>query len=376
MATTNSPNMSLPVPTVGVELGPSWANDINASLSILDQHNHTSGQGVQVPSSGMNINSGLNFQNNFATNMAGSTYTGQGSQPANNTVYNSNNATGDLYYVNAAGLNIQLTNASGIVGSSGSISGISGTASASYSSPTFFWRSATSIAANMDFAAAIMRNISPNSTNALTLQPPAALASNYTLTLPSIPGSTSFMTMDSSGNMGASVALLGALTTANLSASAAITGGQIALATITGGNIAANTIAAASIVNASITATQLSNDINLPGNNATVNSKKIITSNTNAASGLGIIRGGVDNSGNLNTGEGFTPGRVSLGIYLVTFTSAFADTPDTVASTSSSSATIASTVGASTTSVNVYIHDATGALADDSFNFITIGRRA
>lgn len=201
--------MYLPVPTIGLEQGPAYAQDVNSCMSIIDQHTHIFGQGVQIPSQGLNIQSALTLNNNLLTSAQGVTFQGQGSAPAINTVYNSNNSTGDLYYNNNAGLAIQLTNASGIVGSAGSISGISGTASASYSSPTFFWRSATSIAANLDCASLIMRNISPNSTYALTLSPPSGLASNSALTLPLAPGSgTSFMTMDSTGAMATSVSTL------------------------------------------------------------------------------------------------------------------------------------------------------------------------
>ena len=62
--TTISPNMGLPVPVVGTDPGPDWANNINACLSVIDQHNHTSGQGVPIPSAGLNINSDLPFNNN------------------------------------------------------------------------------------------------------------------------------------------------------------------------------------------------------------------------------------------------------------------------------------------------------------------------
>jgi hypothetical protein len=215
----------------------------------------------------MNINAALTMNNNFLTNVAGISLYGQGSTPSTNgTLYNSNNSSGDLYYVNAAGLAIQLTNSSGIVGSAGSISGISGTASASYSTPTFFWRSATGIAANMDMAAAIMRNISPNSTYAVTLQPPASLAANYSIVLPTLPAATGFVTMDTSGNLSAATALLGALTTSNLSPTAGITGSQLANQTITSNQIANNTIT----VN-QIASTTLSNGQYVPNASATSN---------------------------------------------------------------------------------------------------------
>lgn len=217
MAFTLSPNMSLTIPGVGTEAGPTYAFDVNSSLTIIDQHNHSNGSGVQINPSGLNINTSLPFNNNFATNIAGLTLTAQISTPSNGTVYKSGN---DLYYINGAGLNIQLTNSSGIVGTPGSISNLSAPASATYvsASSTFVWQSNTSIAANLDAGSLLMRNLSPNSTFALTLQPPASLGNNYSITLPAIPGSQSFVTLDTSGNLAGSVPIANGITRSNLAA--------------------------------------------------------------------------------------------------------------------------------------------------------------
>src|ERR1700684_4336213 len=70
MATTSiTPNMNLVVPTVGPDgdPGPDWANNLNADLAILDQHNHSAGQGVQINPDGLNINADLPFNGNNLT---------------------------------------------------------------------------------------------------------------------------------------------------------------------------------------------------------------------------------------------------------------------------------------------------------------------
>jgi hypothetical protein len=46
--TTTSPFMGMPVPVVGVDPGPDWANDNNSCLSIIDSHNHTTGNGAPL----------------------------------------------------------------------------------------------------------------------------------------------------------------------------------------------------------------------------------------------------------------------------------------------------------------------------------------
>ena len=200
MPITNSPNMSLPIPTVGTEPSPDYASDVNASLTIVDAHNHTPGSGVQITPAGLNINTSLSFNGNSAIGVGALTLTAQSAPPVNGSVYR---GTTDLFFVDGIGNNIQITANGGIAGTSGSIANLTPPASAAYvsGSSTFVWQSNTGIAANMDFGAAILRNLSPNSTNGLTLQPPQPLTSNYTITLPTLPTSQKIMTLDASGNM-------------------------------------------------------------------------------------------------------------------------------------------------------------------------------
>jgi hypothetical protein len=202
MSTTLTPNMNLIVPGVGTEAGPDYATDINASLSIIDQHDHTNGSGVPITPSAMDINSDLTFQNNLATNVGGVNLTPLLVTPAINTIYESGV---DLYFVDGSGNNVRITQSGGIAGSPGSISNLTSPASASYvsGSQTFVWQSGSSIAANMDAGSVLMRNLTPNSTFALTLQPPAALAANYTLTLPTLPASKKMVTLSTGGVLAA-----------------------------------------------------------------------------------------------------------------------------------------------------------------------------
>lgn len=205
MANTISPNMGLIVPGVGTEYGPTWAIDLNSSLAILDEHNHSAGQGVQIQPNGLNINADLPFNSNNATLLRTSRYAPQSATLALSTdvgcVYVVNN---ELYYNDVTGGNkVQLTNNGSVNSGAGSISGLpSGTASASFSAGTFVWQAATSTAANMDAGSYVYRNATANS-KGLILQPPTAMAADYSLTLPSIPASQSFMTIDTSGNMAA-----------------------------------------------------------------------------------------------------------------------------------------------------------------------------
>jgi hypothetical protein len=208
--------MGLTVPEVSVTPGPTYASEVNLSLSVIDQHTHSPGSGVQITPSGLNINSDLPFQNNNATGLRTSRYTPQGAPITGSSsqdvgcVYV---AGVDLYYNDGSGNQIRMTQSGGVAGATGSIAGLTAPASATYVSVsnTFVWQSDVNTAANLDARNLILRN-SAASSFGLTLQPPAAMSGNLALTLPGLPGATSFVTLDSSGNFNGNVPIAGGIT--------------------------------------------------------------------------------------------------------------------------------------------------------------------
>lgn len=259
MSSTLTPNMNLIVPGVGTEFGPTYALDINASLAIVDQHNHSNGNGVQITPAGLNINSALTLNNNFLTNAAGVTLTAQGSTPANKTAYVSGV---DLYFVDGNGNNIQMTASGSVNATSSGIS--SGTATASFSAGVLIVNAASSTPANIQGGSLLLGN-NVSGSKFLTLAPPASMAANFGLTLPSIPAAQQFLSIDTSGNIAGYANVSGGLTTSNLSASAGITGGQLAALTITASQIAANAVTTSKIIDNAVTQNKLAA---LPSNGA------------------------------------------------------------------------------------------------------------
>lgn len=206
MATLPSPNMNLPVPVVGQEVGPQWAIDINSCFSLLDSHNHTSGSGVQITPSAVDINSDLLFNGNNATLLRTARFQPQLTVPALASDVGCLSVTGvDLWYNDVNGNQIRITQSGSIVGTAGSITGLVSPASASYNaiSAKFVWQANVNVAADMDFASAIMRKTGVVSSPALTLQVPSSMGSDFTLVLPTLPVSQKIMTLDASGNMAA-----------------------------------------------------------------------------------------------------------------------------------------------------------------------------
>ncbi len=200
-----SPNMLMPIPIPGVTPGPEWASDINRSFTIIDQHNHSTGRGVPVQPNGLNINSDLTFQSHNAIALRTTRFTTQAAiltaAADKGELYVVGN---ELYYNDVTGGNkIAITSNGSVNAGAGSITGLpSGTAGVSYSGGTYVFQSATNTAANIDGESFILRNSSASS-NGLTLNPPAAMGSNFSLTLPSLPASQKIMTLDASGNMAA-----------------------------------------------------------------------------------------------------------------------------------------------------------------------------
>lgn len=205
---TTSPNMNLTIPTVSVDPGPDWASNINASLTAIDQHDHSSGKGVQITPSGLNINSDLTLNSNNLISARTVRLFTNAVQPVLATDLGCVYRFGaDLYYNDGTGNIIRITQSGSVSGSSGTITGLpSGTASAAFSaaSGTFVFQQSTSTAANMDVGSLIIRypGSYPTPTgNYILIEAPSSLATGYVLTLPAIPAQTNVMTLDTSGNI-------------------------------------------------------------------------------------------------------------------------------------------------------------------------------
>lgn len=203
--TIPSPNMSLPVPVAGVDPGPDWALNLNACMSILDTHNHAAGNGVPITPGGMNISTDLPFNNNNLISARSLRMTPQPSVLGGASDLNCVSVVGvDLYFNDGSGNKIRITQSGGIAGSPGSISNLTSPASASYvaGSTTFVWQSAANTAAIMDSGSLKIRNATASS-HAMTVNPPAAMGSDFSITFPTAPLAQKIMTMDASGNIGA-----------------------------------------------------------------------------------------------------------------------------------------------------------------------------
>lgn len=247
----STPNMNMTLPVVGVTAGPLYATQINAALTVIDGHDHGPSSGVQITPSGLDINSDLSMGSNDLTDIRTTRFTAQpsalaGVSPDLACLYVVGN---NLYYNDGAGNQIAMTASGSIAGAAGNITGLVAPASVTYTgggNPNYKFMSTALISANLDAASLIIRNPGVTATYALTLQAPT-LASNFSITLPPLPASTSFMQIDSSGVVTASVATSLGITSGNLAADSVttskivnlnVTDAKIANSTITAGKLA------------------------------------------------------------------------------------------------------------------------------------------
>lgn len=280
-----STNMGLPIPIVGVDLGPDWALNINNSMTLLDMHDHSSGKGVAITPAGLNINADLPMNNSNLISARSVRFTPQLTLPAIAPDLACLFVIGaDIYYNDGNGNQIRFTQGGSLAGSSGTITGLpSGTASASYNaiSGTFVFQSASNTGANIDGASIIIREQVANA-KGITLASPTALPADYVITLPNgLPGVQKILTLDASGSLVAAYTIdgvtlqisagvigvkPGGITTTELADNSvttpkivdqAVTTAKIADANVTNAKMAANSVATANIIDGDVTRAKL-----------------------------------------------------------------------------------------------------------------------
>lgn len=204
-----TPNMGMTLPTPTVTPGPLYATENNQAFTVIDSHDHSPGNGVPIPSSGININADLPF-NSFNASLLRSTLYNNQSAPLvlPTDVRSIYSVGGDLYWNNGIGQPVQIT--AGAALNAASIGGIGGDyttsgASVFYTSATLtytFWSSANTTG-SIEAGPLTIRNNTANSFGT-TINANPTISANYALFLPAaLPATTKFLTLDNAGNIAA-----------------------------------------------------------------------------------------------------------------------------------------------------------------------------
>lgn len=272
MSTT--PNMDLILPTVSETPGPTYATEVNTAFETVDEHDHTTAKGVQVPTNGININNNLAFNNYHQTSVKSVRFYNQSSALGTASdigcIYE---AGGNLFYNDLTGTQIQLT-AGGALNAA-SIGGIGGdystsTASVYYQSSdsTFYFTSNTNIPATVNVGSVLVREPSA-STNAITIKSPTSLSASYNFTLPTaLPASTRVLSITNAGVVAAGAA--STIQTSEISDSA-ITTPKIANGNVTAAKMDTNSVATGAIIDSAVTVAKVAFSASLDRQTFTAN---------------------------------------------------------------------------------------------------------
>jgi hypothetical protein len=203
---TTLPSMSLVLPTRGAAGSGTWHNALDAALTLIDGHDHTTGKGVRVPSAGLNINADISFASLYApTNLHRLSFASVSTPSTNKSLFVGTD--NELRFRNSSGTSIQITD-----GTSLNVAAFTGGIGGDYASVgaevafddagdryTFKQNSATGWAR---LACGEVRILETGSSETVYvgLAAPAALAASHTITLPlAAPAGTELVSMTSAG---------------------------------------------------------------------------------------------------------------------------------------------------------------------------------
>lgn len=216
--TTISPYMLLVLPIPGVEVGPAWASELITALgSLIDAHDHSLNKGVKITPAGLNINADLDIQgtaanpNNLKSIRAARLANNGGTLVAAadwGAIYRVAN---ELYFTDGAGNAVQITLNGALNVAAGNITGMAGGAAVTYNNATktYVFTQSANKAAAIQCGDVLVTDESAAPGHAIKLHAPAALAADFTWTLPgALPAVQTQLTVDAAGNVASAASAL------------------------------------------------------------------------------------------------------------------------------------------------------------------------
>jgi hypothetical protein len=202
------PNMNLVTPTLNNDNG-AWDDKINVALGLIDAHDHTSGKGLRITPSAMNINANLGF-GGFAITAAGQVaFTAVAALAAGSKTLFVSSVDNELYWRTNGGTNVKLTdgnsiNTSLVGGIVGDYSSVGAEVSYSDAGKIYTFKNEDATGKWSRVGAGTIRIFEHNTTETVyvELAAPAALAAPYTVTFATaLPATTSFITISAAGQI-------------------------------------------------------------------------------------------------------------------------------------------------------------------------------
>lgn len=236
-------NMSLVLPTEGGSADV-WDTLLNAALTLVDEHDHTTGKGVKVPSAALKINADVSWSfsgTRYAiTDLKAVDFQPQAASAVSSyssALFANSDDSNNLYYRNSAGTNVKITdgstlNVSIVGGIGGDYTSIGALLDYDDATDTYRFRQETSASvrqfaklscANVQLFEYLAAGASPVPTNSVRLASPAALAASYTLTFPAaVPGAQALVQVSTAGVLSFSNTIAQAITATEFKHSTAL----------------------------------------------------------------------------------------------------------------------------------------------------------
>jgi len=208
---TTLPNMSIVLPDVGGDVD-AWGTKLNAALSLIDPHDHTSGKGVLITTAAINIDGDLSFAGHGATVLGRAAFTAITAPTTGFRTLFVNSADNELYWRTNAGTNVKLTSGASInVSLVGGIVGDYATVGAevAYSDAddryTFKQQGSPKPWAGLASGAVRIFDTGTTVANGILIRSPSLLVAPYEIQLPStLPAAENILVINQFGVMNAS----------------------------------------------------------------------------------------------------------------------------------------------------------------------------
>lgn len=198
------PNTGIVLPTLGGDSG-TWDEELNAALGNYDVHDHSPGNGVKIPTAGINIDADLTLAGFGLTNVKSVAFAQVALLTAGSVTLFVNTADHELYWRTNGGTNVKLTsgssiNTSLIGGIGGDYSTVGAHLNYDDANKRYTFQTQTNTWARLATGDVRIYEFNTSESVYVSLKAPAALAAPFEITLPlALPGSQLFMQMDATG---------------------------------------------------------------------------------------------------------------------------------------------------------------------------------
>ena len=217
---TTLPNLGIITPTLGGDSG-TWDDKINAAFGLIDAHDHTSGKGLRIVTSALNINADLTFAGFGATSLGKAAFSAVAALAAGSKTLFVSSVDNELYWRNNSGTNVKLTsgttiNTSLVGGIGGDYSTVGADLDYDDANKRYTFRDETGAWARI--ASGPIRIHEYNTTETVYVEHAVAagLAASYTVTWPAaLPGAAALVQISAAGAVSFSNTTTGEITAAD-----------------------------------------------------------------------------------------------------------------------------------------------------------------